>query len=287
MLPVRSGCKLIYIPGTGGEEIALDDVDSALVGVAEDLRSYEWHYSVEAASLDAASRLARESAVSCWMRRGASETALSSFEADIEAGTPGTLVSGEWSQRAYVPKASLSRINPDGSVSADLTFVLLDGVWRRETLFHLPKGSGSDVENETLDYPHDYSYDFGTPSASGTYIDVPGLAPCDLRIRIYGYAVSPYVRIGGNVYQVSVVVHDGAILTIDSTRKSSMMGDSVTLRGKYGDVQDVFSKRLRGAEGSGTYIFERLGHGTQQVTWPQSFDVDIVAIERRGGLPWS
>lgn len=287
MSPVRSGCKLIYIPGTGGEEIALDDVDSALVGVAEDLRSYEWHYSVEASSLDAASRLARESAVSCWMRRGASEPALLSFEADIEAGTPGTLVSGEWTQRAYVPKASLSRINPDGSVSAGLTVVLLDGVWRRETTYQLLPNSGREMDNETLDYPHDYGHDYGTSSVSGVTVDVPGVTPCDLRLRVYGYAVSPYVRIGGNTYQVNVTVPDGAILTVDTTRKGSMLGDSVTLRGLYGDVADVFSKRLRGAKGSGSYIYELVQPGPQAVSWPQSFGVDVTLIERRGGLPWT
>lgn len=200
--------------------------------------------------------------------------------------SPGRLHVGEWYLECYVTKGSPSFMTRNAA-KYDVTLTSDDAVWRRETTYRLLPGSGREVENETLDYPHDYSHDYGTSSVAGVTLDVPGVSPCDVRIRVYGHAVAPYVRIGANTYQVNVTVPDGAILTIDTTLKASMRGDAVTLRGRYGDVQDVFSKRLRGAEGSGSYIFERVPAGPQVVSWPQGFGADVTLIERRGRLPWT
>lgn len=199
---------------------------------------------------------------------------------------PGRLHVGDWYLTCYVVKGSPSFRTSDG-VRYDVTLATDDQVWRRETTRHLLPNTGREMESETLDYPHDYGHDYGTSSVAGVTIDVPGVTPCDLRLTIYGHAVSPYVRIGSNTYQVNVTVPSGAILTIDTTRKGSMLGDSVVLRGRYGDEQDVFSKRLRGAEGSGSYIYELVPPGPQTVSWPQGFGVDLTLIERRGRLPWT
>lgn len=278
---------LSYLPGAGGAAIDLNDPFSATVQAGLTLRGFSWSYTLAGTSMTDSTRAAREVSVSCWLDAGGSEVAQRSFDADVELGTPGTLVSGEWGQRAYVTKAELSGVNADGSCDANLTVVLLDGAWRRETTYQLLPDSGREMDNETLDYPHDYGHDYGTSSVSGVTIDVPGVTPCDLRLRVYGHAVSPYVRIGNNTYQVNVAVPEGAILTVDTTRKGSMLGDSVTLRGRYGDVTDVFSKRTRGSVGSGSYIYELVPPGPQTVSWPQSFGVDVTLIERRGGLPWT
>lgn len=200
--------------------------------------------------------------------------------------SPGRLHVGDWYLTCYVVKGSPSFRTGDG-VRYDVTLATDDQVWRRETTRHLLPNTGREMESETLDYPHDYGHDYGTSSVAGVTIDVPGVTPCDLRLTIYGHAASPYVRIGSNTYQVNVTVPSGAILTIDTTRKGSMLGDSVVLRGRYGDEQDVFSKRLRGAEGSGSYIYELVPPGPQTVSWPQSFGVDLTLIERRGRLPWT
>lgn len=206
--------------------------------------------------------------------------------ADLEAGTPGTLTVGEWSLACY-----LRRGTPKGLTSGwqgwDVDLYAPDPMWTRETTTSLLPGSGTAVSAETVDLPHDYPFDYGASVAAGATLVVPGPLPCDLRVTFYGYAVSPYVRVAGNTYQVNVTVPEGARLTIDPTRKASMAGDAIRLVGRYGDVQDVFSKRLRGAEGSGSYVFERVPPGDQAVTWPQAIGVDLTVIERRGSLPWT
>lgn len=206
--------------------------------------------------------------------------------ADMDAGTPGALRVGEWRLRCYMLKLEPSVVTPSNALW-DVTLYAPDPMWTREATTQLLLGSGTAVSAETVDHPHDYPFDYGANVAAGATLDVPGPLPCDLRVTFYGYAVSPYVRVAGNTYQVNVTVPEGARLTIDPTRKTSMAGDAIQLVGRYGDVQDVFSKRLRGAEGSGSYVFERVPPGKQAVTWPQAMGVDLTVIERRGSLPWT
>ena len=66
-----------------------------------------------------------------------------------------------------------------------------------------------------------------------------------------------------------------------------MKGDSVVLSDRYGNSQDVFAKRVRGAEGSGSYIYERIKHGTHDVTWDQGWGFSLDLIERAVALPWT
>ena len=255
-----------------------------------------WLYSIDAhgwertADGSSATLEARDLSGTLSFGRGASreecDRLLALAWADMDSGEPGCLRVGEWRMRCYLLKLEPSLVTGDNA-SFSVTLHAPEPIWRRETTYQLLPNSGREMENETLDYPHDYAHDFGTSSVSGVTIDVPGVSPCDVRIRVYGHAVAPYVRIGANTYQVNVTVPDGAILTVDTTRKGSMLGDSVTLRGRYGDVQDVFAKRLRGAEGSGSYIYELVPPGPQVVSWPQSFGVDVTLIERRGALPWT
>ncbi len=205
--------------------------------------------------------------------------------ADLCAGTPGTYKVGEWSLKCYLLKGTpLSSMGPWAGWKVSL--YAPDPVWSRETTVSLLPGEGVGVSAEALDYAHDYAHDYGMSQAAGRLLDVPGPIPCDLRIVFYGHADAPYVRVGHNLYQVNVTVPAGGRLVVDPLRKGSMAGDSVRLVGPYGDATDVFSKRERGAEGSGSYIFERVQPGRQTVTWPQSFGVDLTFIERRGGIPW-
>lgn len=206
--------------------------------------------------------------------------------ADMDAGTPGALSVGGWRMRCYLIKIEPSVLTGSNALF-DVTLHAPDPVWERETVTQLLPGSGTEVSAETLDYPHGHPHDYGAGTSAGAVLRVPGPLPCGLHVRFYGYAVSPYVKVGGNTYQVNVTVPDGAYLEVDPARKASMAGDSVRLVGRYGDVQNVFSKRLRGAEGSGTYIFQPVEPGEQTVTWPQDIGVDLGIVERRGSLPWT
>lgn len=249
--------------------------------------AHGWERSVNGRSVGSPAReIKGQLAFAAASSRESADRMLALAWADMDSGTPGALIVGEWSMRCYLLKLEPSVVT-SGNALYDVTLYAPEPIWTRETLVRLPAGSGTEVSAETVDYPHDFPYDYGAKSAAGTTICVPGPLPCDLRITFYGYAVSPYVRVGSNVYQVNVTVPSGGYLTIDPLRKSSMAGDSVLLCGPYGDKTDVFPKRLQGHEGSGTYIYEKVKPGKQLVTWPQSFSVDLAVMERRGCLPWT
>lgn len=217
------------------------------------------------------------------------ESAMRMFElCDLDAmsGTPGRLHVGEWYLTCYVIGGDLS-VMDRWHASYQVTLASDDPVWVREHSWSFMPSSGEQISNEQLDFSFDYAHDYGARQSIGSSIVIPGFEPCDVKITVYGYAVSPYVRIGSNVHQVNVTVPDGGLLIIDTTKRASMAGDSIVLKDMYGNSQNVFSKRLRGSEGSGTYVYQKAQPGETSVTWQQSFGFDLVAFERRGRLPWT
>lgn len=107
------------------------------------------------------------------------------------------------------------------------------------------------------------------------------------RITFFGPCANPYVVIAGNVYGVTgVSATFGERIVIDPLGIRTP-GAAVYHVGKYGETTNLYSKRRRGVEGSGSYVFERLPYGESYASWPQSFGVDIEVIEERGTPPWS
>ncbi len=214
------------------------------------------------------------------------ERLLALAERDAEEGSPGTLSVDGWACRCYLLKGELAALSRFWR-SYSVTLYAPEPWWRRETLFMLRPNSVGEVANRWLAYPHDYPHGYGSTLSMDTSIEVPGPLPCDLKLVFYGPAANPRCTVAGNAYGADVEVPEGAMLVIDPSRKRSMNGDSVVLVGRYGSVEDVFGKRVKGQKGSGSYVFEQVPPGTQQVSWPQGYGVDLYAQERRAHLPWT
>ena len=181
--------------------------------------------------------------------------------------------------RAYVVKAEPQTITPT-MVETQLTVVLLDGVWRRETTTHhdprTDAGSG-------LDYPHDYPHDYGGMSILDTVANTSGM-PQPIRLTIFGPCVNPYVIIGPNRYEVDATIPAGSRLEIDGTADAR----TVIMISDTGLSTNLFAKAVRGTgRGSGTYIFEPLPPGTSTISWAGGFEFDLTAIEERSEPPWT
>ena len=270
---------------SGGETFDLSGVSSGITGA--ELRGWELTRSGRAYARQQRSCTATISFVG--YGEEAHESAMRMLELcdrDAREGTPGRLHVGEWYITCYIT-AGGNAVWDHGHLSYDVTLVADDTSWCREVTRSFLPSSGSQISNEQLDYSHDYPHDYGARQSVGTKVEVPGIEPCDFRITVYGYALAPYVRVNSNVYQVNVTVPEGGLLVIDSTRKSSMAGDAIVLSDMYGNSQNAFDKRLRGSEGSGSYVFQRIEPGLASVTWPQGFGFDLTLIERRGRLPWT
>lgn len=247
---------------------------------------YGWEYaSSSAAPSRDVRKISGELAFATRADHGKANLLMELCALDMDNETPGTWEVDSWKLECYVLSADASSY-ADRNRRLTVSILVPDPIWRRETHYEFMPASGSSSEIGGFDYELDYPFDYGGV-ASSSELAVSTVAPCDFRLTVYGYAAKPSVYIAGNRYGVDVTVPAGGLLVIDSAKKASMRGDSVVLYDKYGNSQDVFSKRVKGAEGSGSYIFERIPKGSHDVTWDQGWGFSLDLIERRAALPWT
>ena len=270
--------RLAYV-GSGGERVEMDArpiVSNRFLPI----RGRQWSYELSRRSIRQVSRDAREATLTVdYLTTGAVDAARRVMDRDVALGTPGTLVSGEWSQRAYVVAQEPSD-RYHGWVRADLTVLLLDGVWRRLVTTRYGKGdAGSDYGKA---YTYGYDYDYAPPSNARTLtVDAP--AACPIRLVIFGYARNPSITIGDNTYSFDVTVPSGGYLLVD-TRPDP----TVTLVDSSGRSTDAFASAHRGTgEGGGEYAFEPVKPGVQTVGWDNSFGFDLGVWLEEGEIPWT
>ena len=270
--------RLAYV-GSGGDRVEMDARPIASNRFLA-VRGRQWSYELSRRTIRQVSRDAREATLTVdYLTTDAADAARRVMDRDVALGTPGTLVSGEWSQRAYVV-AQEPTDRYHGWVRADLTVLLLDGVWRRLVTTSYGKGEAGADHGKAYDYG--YAYDYAPPSNSRTVtVDAP--APCPIRLVIFGYAHNPELTIGGNLYSFDVEVPTGGYLVVD-TRPDP----TVTLVDSAGRSTDAFASAHRGAGlGSGEYAFQPVAPGVQTVGWDDSFGFDLGVYLEEGEIPWT
>ena len=268
----------IRYESSAGVSVALNS--GAYVGRPNDLFSREWDYKLGYRALATASRGARKASFKAFFADMAQADAFRRCaDSDMRKGTPGTLRVDGWFQRCFVVASEVDGIGSDFFM-AKLTLVLLDGVWRRGATTAFAPVQGS-ADYEFLDLPHDLPYDLGaTPPQQ--YAINPGYSDSPVGFVVYGLAVNPTVRIGGNTYRVDATVPEGGYMKVDPLNRS------VTVVAADGTKVDAFSKARRGnGAGSGEYIFERVPAGTSEVSWDNSFGFDLTLYEEEGEPAWS
>ena len=207
---------------------------------------------------------------------------VAAFDADIRAKTTGRLFAGDWYLDCYGVKGECSL--SDGVQVYEVTFVAPIPLWRHETTWSMEKCAK--VTGSGMDYPHDFPTDYGASSSGEYTIDADAFSPCDIRLIVYGECDNPTITIGKNVYSVMATLADGSYMVIDSTKKG-VPGASVYMRTISGVYTNLFDKRERGDEGSGTYMFEKVPAGEQLVSWNGEFGFDLTLIENRSVPSWT
>lgn len=192
---------------------------------------------------------------------------------DVGAMRPGRLYVGDWYLVCYVTASSVSGWRyGDGVSSYDLTVTVVDTQWRKDVPYVLTErydgGAG-------LDIPYDFPHDFGYSNVIAT-VNNTGFRPADAVIRVYGPTDSCKVTVAGNVYSVGVSLEVGEYVTID-TYERTVRAARLT-----GDVEDAFPD-VEGDyfEGSGSYVFERIPVGLNEVTWSGTSDLDLIVVLMR------
>lgn len=265
--------------GSTGETVELDG-PLTYVGTGLGIRGRKWTYSLGRRGISGQYRAAREATLTAdFLDLAECDRARGVFDRDVASGTPGTLSSGGWSQRAYVIKSEPSS-RYHGWVRASVTVLLLDGAWSMpHTASFDPSSLASDYGKA---YDYGYPYDYGPPAPARS-VEVPGTVPGPFRLVIWGRAVQPSVTIGGNVYSFDISVPAGGYLLVDTLHEPV-----VELVTADGIRTDAFSSARRGGGlGSGDYAFEPIAPGAQLVQWDDSFGFDLTTYQLEGEIPWA
>ena len=261
-----------------GQPVNLDG-DGTWVGTAPAMRGRAWSYSLGARRISAVMRKAREVAITAAFTDPEKADLLRHLaDRDVASSTPGTLHVGEWFQRAYITACEPGTIFGDYH-TADLTAVLLDGAWSRESKIRF--ATVAESGGAGLDLPYDLPYDLGAPRPMRT-IDAGSWGECPAKLEIYGPCESPSLRIGGNLYSVDCIVPTEGTLTVDGVAKTAIVTDG------YGTATDVFKSAMRGTgKGGGSYAFQPVPAGLSTVEWDGTFAFDLTIYEQEGEPPWA
>lgn len=202
------------------------------------------------------------------------------FEHDVRAMRPGRIEVGDHYARGYVTAFELSCDDSLGlwEVELEAKVMLPSPTWVMERSRSFDPGDGGEVSGG-LNYPYDFPFDF-VSGVAHRRITNPLTWACPVRIVIYGEAHNPYVYIGDNRYEVDVDVPAGGSLTIDAMDKGQIL-----LRDQWGNATNVFDRRIDGAAGSGTYVFEPIPAGVSEVSWDGSFPFEVTLCGERSWVP--
>ena len=268
-------CRYI---GSDGQSVNLDG-DGAWVGTAPAMRGRAWSYSLGASRISAVQRKAREVTVTAAFTDPEKADLLRHLaDRDVARSTPGTLRVGDWSQRAYITACEPGTIFGCYH-TAELTVVLLDGAWSRES--KIVFGTVAESGGAGLDLPYGLPYDLGEPLPIRT-IDAGSWGECPAKLEIHGPCEHPSLRIGGNLYSVDCIVPTGGTLTVDGIAKTAIVTDG------YGTSTDVFKSAMRGTgKGGGSYAFQPVPAGLSTVEWDGTFAFDLKLYEQEGEPPWA
>lgn len=259
---------------TGSGDIVYLDGGHSISGRPNSFQSFEYSFD-EALGISSAS-LARGSfdVSTVSMSEAAAKFMVAAFMSDSEAKRYGILRVGNSWIRCFVSKWKTNRIR--GAISITLTLTARDSFWRTDGKYDFTPSERSGGAN----YPHNYLSNYGSGGVlSAIYVESP--IGADPIIKIYGPASNPEITIGDNVYKVNVNVEDGSVLTIDSVSKTVKMVD------QNGTETNEFANAVRGAgAGKGSYIFEMMKPGENDIGWNQSFKFELTACDREAMPEW-
>lgn len=216
-------------------------------------------------------------------------------EVDALNGNFGTLDVDGWQLKCIVTSVKCETVNNNVAVY-ELELYSRYPKWQRTTRYIFASNSAQNSVTTGIDYPYDMPFDFAGTARSSEIVGAKAALSMIPRITFFGNCINPYCRITttlssgetfSNQYGVMASAGFGERIIIDPTQKG-VTGNSIYKVGQFGERTNLFNNRIRGSVGSGTYIFEPVRAGRRiDISWPQSFDMDIEFIEERGVIPWS
>lgn len=197
-------------------------------------------------------------------------------EKDVLSMQHGRIIVGDYYFRCYITKSQKANyLTSKRWLEVTLTLTSDFPFWVKETEFSFEDNGLEDRTGKNLDYDHDLPYDFHNELA-GNWIVNTGFIDTNFRMIIHGVCSNPSVFVNGHEYRVNCNVGIRETLTIDSVSKK------VYKTSKTGIVTNVFNLRNKTS-----YIFQKIPHGNNRVSWEGNFGVDIVLLEERSEPKWT
>ena len=273
---VSNGNDVIELDGSGpyfadadtirGYEVAYDMVKNAVTRFKREAATFELPITISAQTQQDGAQLLDRLQLA--------------LDYDVRLGKPGKLVLDGFYSHAYITAFAISTEDMHGlfEITVQTSVLVPNPVWISEKTLEFNIDPGSNAVNG-FDYAYDYPHDY-TGGVYASELENQLSWPCAARIVVYGPASNPCVFIGDNRYEVDVDVPEGGMLIIDGLDKSK-----IELLDRYGRSENVFSMRIAGVPGSGTYIFEEVPPGRHVITWDGTFRLDVTLLGERSWVP--
>lgn len=196
-------------------------------------------------------------------------------ERDIVDQIPGRLYVGNSYMKCWIVGTEKDRwVNGVGGISNELTIRSDYPFWITETeyAFKVQNITSSSNKKYPLKYP--FRYANGMDNA---YVINPNFTDSNFILRVYGPVVNPQVNIGGHAYIVNTILEIGEYLEINS------MNGTVVKTMMNGMKVNIFHARAKGAKS----VFKKISAGRQEITWPGTFNFDLIVYEERSEPKWN
>lgn len=263
--------------------------DDDLHYLANELREYTWEYNLGISKTRVSSFTRKPKEMSFPVGVAAKTNArglelrnqiAQLGEYDVSIKRPGKLYIGDWYLYCWIIGAKFNEYWwSDRVCEIELTLLTERPEWTKEYPVQFEPTAAISQGVHGADFEFDFDYDFmaSYPDKETTNSSI---FPADFIWRAYGPCTNPYIRVGDNLYQVDVNVPHGAHLEVNSRDKTA------TLIGANGTATSVYAERTRGYSGSGSYLFEPIKPGFNQISWDNTFIFDLVTLETRSLAPF-
>lgn len=175
----------------------------------------------------------------------------------------------------------------DGFTTETKSFTTTEGNYfrvycRNEENTQMPTSDGNNVIilDSTYDptgkkYNYNYGYRYGTGLSAGSIIN-DHYAAAPAIIKIYGPASNPNIIIGGNTYNVNVILTVTDYLVIDQvTHEIYKVAEN-------GTTTNVFNSRNKAYD-----IFKPIAVGENKVVYSGEYSIEITLVQQRSELLWT
>lgn len=198
------------------------------------------------------------------------------FEHDIRSMKTGRVVWGDYYIDCYATISSTAPDENDIWTDNDVTFYCPYPFWVHEYSRSFMPQADPNSEQEFLDYPFDYDYDYfmGSPGLGRWVRDFPW--GCEFKMIIYGPCVNPTVAVNGYSYTINDTLEENCHIVIDSR------GNTVTKYLANGDALNIFDLRNKRQS-----VFEQIPGGTLTLNWTGTFGFDLTLFEERSEPKWT